>query len=182
MSAPADRPNRALVVIDVQTDVVAAAHERDAVVATIGTLVDRAREAAVPVVWVQHDDEELPKGAPGWEIVDELSPAEGEVIVNKNFRDSFEQTDLEAQLAAMDVGELIVTGAQTDFCVRWTLHGAHVRGYTTTLVSDAHTTDDPPTNELPLAAQTVGLLNNVWGSQAAPGRDTAVATAASIDW
>lgn len=177
-----DRTNKALLVVDVQNDVVVNAHDRSAVVANIGSLVDKARAANVPVIWVQHNDPDMPADEPGWAIVDELSPADDETIVHKNFRDSFEQTTLEAELAARDVGHLIVTGAQSDFCVRWTLHGAHIRGYDTTLVADAHTTDDAPTDALPTAAQTIALMNTVWGTQAAPGRSAAVATAAEISW
>lgn len=176
------RPNTALLVIDVQEGVVVNAHDRDAVVTTIGKLVDNARAAAIPVIWIQHNDADMPADGPGWAIVDELTPGDGESIVHKNFRDSFEQTTLEAELAERDVGHLIVTGAQSDFCVRWTLHGAHTRGYATTLVADAHTTEDAPTNALPTAAQTIALMNTVWGTQSAPGRTAAVAKSADINW
>ena len=63
MTSLADRPRTALIVIDMQNDVVAAAHARDSVIANIRTLVERARSQDVPVVWVQHSDEGLP-GAP----------------------------------------------------------------------------------------------------------------------
>jgi len=178
----ADRPNQALLVIDVQNDVVVNAPARDSVVGKINTLVGGARTAGVPVVWVQHNDDGLPYGEPGWQIVDELTPLDDEIIVHKNFRDSFEQTNLEEVLAEQGIGRLVVTGAQSDYCVRWTLHGAHTRGYDTTLVADAHCTDDAPTDALPSATQTVGLLNNVWATQVAPGRAATVKTTAEIDW
>ena len=63
MTTLPDRPNTALVVLDVQKGVVAEAHQRDAVVSNIALLVDRAREAGVPVVWVQHSDDRLEKGS-----------------------------------------------------------------------------------------------------------------------
>ena len=72
MTTLPDRPNTALVVIDVQNGVVAGAYERDAVVANIGTLVDKARDEGVPIVWVQHSDEGLEKGSEAWEYVPEL--------------------------------------------------------------------------------------------------------------
>jgi nicotinamidase-related amidase len=59
MTTLSDRPHSALMVIDVQKGVVADAHRRDAVVANIGTLVDKARDEGVPIVWVQHSDEDL---------------------------------------------------------------------------------------------------------------------------
>jgi nicotinamidase-related amidase len=71
-----DRPRTALLVIDVQNGVVGEAHRRDEVVANISTLVDQARDRGVPVVWVQHSDEELQKGSDAWEYVPELARQE----------------------------------------------------------------------------------------------------------
>lgn len=99
MTTIPDRPNTALVVIDVQTDVVARAHERDRVVANISSLVHKARAEAVPVVWVQHNDDGLPRGSDGWQLVPELAPADGEPIVHKTYGDAFDDTDLEEVLA-----------------------------------------------------------------------------------
>src|SRR5262249_11875957 len=137
-----NRPNTALIVIDVQNGVVGEAYERDTVVANVGTVVDKARAAEVPVVWVQHSSDGLPQGTEQWEIVPELSPDTSEALVQKKYPDSFEETTLESVLADLGVGRLVVVGAQTDECVRSTLHGALVRGYDATLVSDAHTTED----------------------------------------
>ena len=60
MTTLEDRPNTALLVIDVQNGVVAAAHERDAVVSNVAGLVERARQESVPVVWVQHSAKRAP--------------------------------------------------------------------------------------------------------------------------
>lgn len=137
-------PSRpALLVVDVQTDVMSTSIKRDEVVDTIATLVDRARSADVPVVWVRHHaQQELVLGTPGWEIVGELTPAEGEPIVDKAFGDSFAETDLGDVLAARGVDSIVLCGAQTDACIRSTFYGALYRGYPVTLVSDAHTTED----------------------------------------
>ena len=124
-----DRPNTALLVIDVQNGVVENAHNRDGVVANIGSLVDRARAEDVPVVWVQHNDDHLPRDSDRWQYVPELVHRDSEPVVHKSYGDSFEATDLEARLAERGVGRLIVAGAQTDACIRATLHGAFVRGY-----------------------------------------------------
>src|SRR5437588_9768769 len=142
MSTLENRPNTALVVIDVQNGVVKGAHERDAVVAKIVSLVEKARQEQVPVVWVQHSDEGLARGTEDWRIVPELRPADAEPLVEKNYGDSFEDTNLETVLSGLGVGRLVVVGAQTDMCIRSTLHGAFVRGYDATLVKDAHTTED----------------------------------------
>lgn len=165
-----NRPNSALVIVDVQNRVVATAHERDAVVANIGRLVDKARADGAPVVWVQHASEELPQGSDDWRIVPELSPGEAEPRIDKAYGDSFEATGLEAVLAERGVGRLVVAGAQTDACVRATLHGAFVRGYDVTLVADAHTTEDLTQWGAPPPAQVIAHTNLYWRFQTAPGR------------
>ena len=176
MTTLPDRPSSALLVIDVQNGVVQGAHERDAVVANIAHAVDQARAAGVPVVWIQHADEELPAGSDAWQIVPELAPAAGEPIVAKSYGDSFEETDLEAVLAERGVGQLVVTGAQTDQCVRSTLHGALVRGYDVLLVSDAHTTEDSTAWGAPPPEAVIAHTNLYWTYQSAPGRTAGTVT------
>ena len=170
MTTLASRPNTALMVIDVQNGVVAGAHMRDAVVANIGMLVDKARAEGVPIVWVQHSDEQLEKGSAAWEYVPELTRRESEALVHKTFGDSFEGTGLEEVLARARVGRLVVTGAQTDACIRSTIHGAFVRGYDVTLVGDAHTTEDQSAWGAPPPDKVIAHTNLYWRDQTAPGR------------
>ena len=170
MTTLTDRPNTALLVVDVQNGVVVGAHEREAVVANVGTLVERARRDAVPVVWVQHSDEGLERGSDEWRIVPELVPGEAEPLIEKNYGDSFEDTTLEDVLAGLRVGRLVVCGAQTDVCIRSTLHGALARGYDATLVGDAHTTEDMTAWGAPPPGQVIAHTNLYWQNQTAPGR------------
>ena len=100
----------------------------------------------------------------------------------KNYGDAFEDTDLEDVLAELGVGRLVVTGAQTDACVRSTLHGAFVRGYDTTLVSDAHTTEDLTEWGAPPPDQVIAHTNLYWSFQAAPGRSAATVATADVDF
>src|SRR6202045_2438516 len=113
MTALENRPNTALLVIDVQNGVVEGAHERDAVVANVGSLVEKARRERVPVVWVQHSDEHIARGSDNWRIVPELTPGDAEPLVEKNYGDSFEATTLESVLSDLAVGRPVVVGAQT---------------------------------------------------------------------
>jgi isochorismate hydrolase len=182
MTSLHDRPNTALVVVDVQNDVVVDAHDRDRVVANIANLIDRARKEDVAVIWVQHADDELAADTDGWQIVAELHPAGAEPVVHKAYGDSFEATTLESELAARGVGRLIVTGAQTDACIRATLHGAFVRGYDTTLVADAHTTEDLSDYGLPPADKVIAHTNMYWSWQDAPDREASVVDAADVDF
>jgi nicotinamidase-related amidase len=169
-----NRSNSALIVIDVQKGVVAQAHQRDAVVANICTLVAKAREEGVLIVWVQHSDEQLEKGTDAWEYVPELVRQEAEPLVHKRFGDSFEDTDLERVLAEGQVGRLVVAGAQTDACVRSTIHGAFARGYDVTLVGDAHTTEDHSAWGSPSPDKVIAHTNLYWRYQTAPGRTAGV--------
>lgn len=170
MTTLQNRPRTALLVIDVQNGVVADAHARDAVVANIADLVQKARRESAPVVWVQHCDQQLARGSDEWQIVPELSPGAGEPLVEKSYGDSFEDTTLEQQLAGLGVGRLLVAGAQTDACIRATLHGAFVRGYDTMLVSDAHTTEDQTAWGAPPPDQVIAHTNLYWTYESAPGR------------
>jgi nicotinamidase-related amidase len=182
MTTLKNRPNTALLVIDVQNGVVAGNHERDAVVANIGALVGKARREHVPVVWVQHSDEGLARDSGGWQIVPELAPGDAEPLIEKNYGDSFEDTALENVLAGLGVGRLVVTGAQTDACIRSTLHGAFARGYDATLVSDAHTTEDQTAWGAPPPDKVIAHTNLYWTYQTAPGRTAGTVTTEDVDF
>jgi nicotinamidase-related amidase len=182
MTTLKNRPNTALLIVDVQTGVVAGAHQRDTVVANIGGLVEKARREQVPVVWVQHFSEELTKGSDPWRIVPELTPDNAEPLIEKAYGDSFEGTTLETVLSGLGVGRLIITGAQTDACIRSTLHGALVRGYDATLVSDAHTTEDLTAWGAPPPGQVIAHTNLYWAQQTAPGRTAGTIASNDVDF
>jgi len=182
MTTLENRPNTALLVIDVQNGVVGGAHDRDAVVANVGSLVEQARQEQVPVVWVQHADDQLAKGSDDWRIVPELAPDDAEPHVEKSYGDAFEDTTLETVLSGLGVGRLFVVGAQTDECVRSTIHGAFVRGYDTTLVSDAHTTEDLTEWGAPPPEQVIAHTNLYWKYQKAPGRTAGTVETKEVDF
>lgn len=174
------RRRSAVIVIDVQNDVMAAAYDRDAVVGAIGRLVERARHEGTDVIWVLHSDAEMVRGSREWSIVPEMRPLESEPVVEKRYGDAFEDTSLEATLAKRRVGRLILAGAQTDACVRSTLHGAFVRGYDVTLVADAHTTEDLSAWGAPGPADVIAHTNLYWAHQTAPGRTAEVVEAQDV--
>ncbi len=183
MSSLTDCPNTALLVIDMQRGVVGEAYEVERVVANIDTLVDKARSENVPVIWVQHSDEDMPQGSEGWQYVPELQRHDDEPLVHKRYNDSFEETDLESILSERKVGRLVVTGAQTDACIRSTLHGALVRGYDATLVEDAHTTEDMRVWGAPFAPdQAIAYTNMYWKWSEAPGRKGGTTPTAEVDF
>jgi nicotinamidase-related amidase len=182
MTTLENRPHTALLVIDVQNGVVAEAHDRDAVVANVHTLVEKARREQVRVVWVQHNDDGLKRETEEWQIVPELSRDDAEPLVEKSYGDAFEDTDLEAVLSDLGVGRLVVAGAQTDMCIRSTLHGAFARGYDATLVSDAHTTEDLTEWGAPPPDKVIAHTNMYWGEQRAPGRTAGTVATTEVDF
>ena len=176
------RPHTALLVIDVQKGVVAGTPRRDEVIANIGTLIGSARSQDVPVIWVQHSDDNLARGSDNWQYVEELVRHDAEPLVHKSYFDSFEDTELEALLAELGVGRVVVTGAQTDACIRATLHGAFVRGYDVTLVGDAHTTEDLSEYGAPAPDQVIAHTNLYWSWQSAPGRHADTVDTAKVSF
>src|SRR2546429_6226519 len=182
MTTLENRRNSALLVVDVQNGVMEGAHEHDAVVANVGSLVEKARRERIPVVWVQHSDEQLARGSDDWRIVPELTPGDAEPISEKSYGDSFEDTVLETVLSGLGVGRLLLVGAQTDACIRSTLHGAFARGYDATLVSDAHTTEDQTGWGAPPPDQVIAHTNLYWTYQTAPRRTAGTVETNGVDF
>jgi nicotinamidase-related amidase len=182
MTTLPDRPNTALLVIDAQNGVMGSSINSEAVIANLGTLVDRARTQGVPVIWVQHASESLQPESEPWRLVPQLVPREREPVVHKRYGSSFEDTELEQLLAGQGIGRLFVAGAQTDACVRATLHGAFDRGYDTTLVSDAHTTEDLSAYGAPGPEAVIAHTNLYWQYETAPGRTAGTVATAEVDF
>src|SRR5450759_4828142 len=124
----------------------------------------------------------LARGSDKWRIVPELTPGDAEPLVEKNYGDSFEDTTLETVLAGLGVGRLVVAGAQTDACIRSTLHGALVRGYDAILVSDAHTTEDQSAWGAPPPDQVIAHTNLYWSYQTAPGPTAGTVETNDVDF
>jgi nicotinamidase-related amidase len=173
-----------LLVVDVQVGVVKEAWEASRVVRNVASTVERARSQGVPVIWVQHADDDLPHGSADWQWVPELVPAEGELRIHKGFNSSFEQTALDLELAKLGATHITLAGAASNWCIRATAYGALERGYDLTLVKDAHTTktmelDDGTKIE---AANIVRELNIAMTWLSYPGRKNTTAPAAEIDF
>ncbi len=181
MSKFADRKDKALLVIDVQNAVVEDAWHRDDVIGNIKALVAKAREASIPIIWIQHSSKGMEIGAEGWQIVPELKPLESEPKVQKRFRSSFEETNLDLLLENLGVSHLYISGAQTNNCVRHTTHAALERGYDVTLIEDAHTTSDVSWNSGVLhASAIVDEQNRSCRNYSLPDRRCDLATTAEV--
>jgi len=179
----ATRPGNAsaLLVVDVQVGVVASAWDRDRIVGNVALAVRRAREAGVPLVWVQHHDEELLRDSPEWQWVPELAPRDDEVRVHKRFNSAFEDTALLTELDRLQVSRIFLAGAATNWCIRATAYGALDRGFDVTVLGGAHTTEDMEleSGRVVEARGVVDDFNVTMRWLAYPGRTNAVATAAT---
>jgi nicotinamidase-related amidase len=95
----------------------------------------RARRAGIDLK--RGDVGSVLRGSPGYDIVPELTPSPGDVIVDKTANGAFYQTDLELVLRAQGITHLIFSGCTTDVCVHTTLREAVDRKYQCLLVQDA---------------------------------------------
>jgi nicotinamidase-related amidase len=173
-----------LLVVDVQVGVMGEAWDAPRIIKNVVRAVERARAQGVPVIWVQHSDEELVYGSPEWRWVPELVPAEGEPLIHKRFNSSFEQTALEDQLAKFGATHIVLAGAATNWCIRATAYGALDRGYDLTLVKDAHTTGTIELEDGARidAASIIQELNIAMTWVSYPGRKNGTATAEEVDF
>ena len=171
-----------LLVVDVQVGVVTGAWQSERVVANVALAVERARAQNVPVIWVQHADEELVMGSPDWYWTPELVPAADEQLIHKNFNSSFENTSLDDDLAKLGATHIVLAGCATNWCIRATAYGALERGYDLTLVKDAHTTKttDLDNGEKLEAATLIQDLNVAMTWLSYPGRKNTTAKAAEL--
>ena len=114
------------------------------VVSNIQQLIKAARENHVPVIFVQHNEEEgeFLRAGETWQILPALTPMTGEPIIEKTESDAFFRTDLQQTLKELGISRLIITGMQSEFCVDATTRSADKHGYEPILVSDAHSTMD----------------------------------------
>jgi nicotinamidase-related amidase len=144
----------AVVVIDVQNGLMdgkdgnrpqETARAMDATVGRIAGLLERARSAGIPVLYVQHDGgpgDPLEPHTQGWEIRAEIAPKLGEPVIRKRACDAFFETPLDADLAALGVKRLVVAGCMTQYCVDTSVRRAVTLGYDVVLAADGHTTAD----------------------------------------
>ncbi|MGW5064614.1 cysteine hydrolase family protein [Streptomyces cyaneofuscatus] len=179
----------ALLVIDMQNALVAIAHQGAGTVARIAALQERARAAGVPVVTVQHQDDELEPGTEGWRIAPALAPAPGEPVVPKSSPDSFLDTGLDATLRDMGVTEVVVTGFATEICVESTARRALSLRYDVVLVADAHTTSlrpdpdpDPDSGSYAAPEASIAHHNEIYRNLRFPGRRIRVLRTAEVDF
>jgi nicotinamidase-related amidase len=145
-----EQSRQALLVIDVQMGLFERSipiYKAKEVLENINSLIDKARQADVPVIFIQHGSEgSLKKGSDAWQLHPEIQPLADEIIIHKHEGNAFAGTSLHDELKKRSVCELLITGLVTHGCVKATSLGSLDKGYKTMLVSDAHSnlSDDAP--------------------------------------
>lgn len=138
---------QALVIIDVQQGMFSIPEmlpfEGEAVVSRIHLLLDLARSAGVPVIFIQHDGGDghpLSSNSPGFAYHARLMPQSEDTVIVKRDCNAFQDTRLAEHLRSKKIDHLTVCGMQTQYCVDTFVRAAVDRGFHIRLVSDAHTT------------------------------------------
>ena len=139
-----------LIVIDLQTGMFDGVceppiHDAEGIAGRARALIDWARRGGRKVAFVRHDGptgDPLAPGEPGWPVWPALGQAADEPTFAKSVGDAFSNTALGEWVAGQGAGEVVLVGAQTDFCVAATVKGAFAAGLGVTVVSDAHSTLD----------------------------------------
>lgn len=190
MSTRPGTPRTALLVVDVQHGNTAGAPDRDAFYARVRGLIDGARAADVPVVWIQHEAGPFVPGSEAWQIVEAVRPGDDDTVVGKQWLDAFADTGLRAHLDDLGATRLVICGAATDACIRATTARSQMEGFDTVLVSDGHTTDEgpwplplPDGTEVPIGAKEMIAFTNFFVADTEyPGVTTEVVPAADVTW
>lgn len=163
--------------IDLQVGVLEGCFDAGGVVARAGSLVERARREGVPVVWVYHEEAEMPCGSPAWQLAPGLASRSGEAVVRKTCCDAFAGTSLRMVLDGLGANRLVLAGAQSDYCILATAQRAAIEGYAIVLVSDAHTTGDAAFGGVAVSGkQVVAHTNRSFGGLGRPGVAAILAT------
>jgi nicotinamidase-related amidase len=172
----------ALLVIDVQVAMFEEGeppHKGEEMLANIGGLLERARAAGAPVIFVRHADEWMAPGTPGFEIHPNIPPRADEVVIDKRACDAFCETPLGGLLESLDVTRVVIAGMQTDYCVDSASRSALHRGYDVLLAKDAHSTVG---NGILTAEQIIAHHNQTLANLPRPGFGIRAVPSAEIDF
>ncbi|WP_296746671.1 isochorismatase family protein [Mesorhizobium sp.] len=172
MSDTAPSATAPLIVIDLQTGMFDGRfeppiHDADAIAERARALIGWARRTGRKVAFIRHDGPEgdpLAPGAPGWWVWQQLGQAADEPTFGKSVRNAFSNAALADWVAGQGARDVVLIGAQTDFCIAATVEGAIAEGLGVTVVSDAHSTVDSQDERAP---EIVARHNEAFAGQGA---------------
>lgn len=149
----------ALVIIDVQNMLVnEGPYQADRMIDTINGAIALFREKGLPVIFVQHTNEELLEGSEGWQIYGGLDAREEDLRVKKSYNSMFKETALEGLLQKAGIKRLVICGMQTDWCVDTSVKVAFEKGYELLVLKEAFSTFD---SSIPAEAINE-FFENIW--------------------
>ncbi|WP_044337130.1 cysteine hydrolase family protein [Rossellomorea aquimaris] len=138
----------ALLIIDVQNGMFTVnppVCKGNALLKRIKRALGFAKNKNIPIIYVQHSgpkDSPLEKGTMGWNFHEDISPADGDIIVHKDTPDSFYRTNLQQKLRELNIDHLVLTGIQTEACIDTTCRRGFSLDFKITILTDAHSTFD----------------------------------------
>ncbi|WP_278558083.1 cysteine hydrolase family protein [Limosilactobacillus vaginalis] len=153
---------KALLVIDLQNGVCYKSKEIFNLKSLIKLINERIaffRAQDLPVVFIQHESSLLLKGSTEWKLISELNYQRNDFYINKTHPNSFYKTTLQETLNSLQVRELEICGAQTEYCVDTTIKMAHGLGYQLSMRYGASSTFD---NQFMTAKETIQFYENIW--------------------
>jgi nicotinamidase-related amidase len=170
-----------IIVIDLQTGMFDGRfdppiHDADVIAERAGRLIGWARRSGRKVAFIRHDGPEgdpLAPGAAGWPVWPLLGQAADEPTFGKSVGNAFSNPELAEWVAEQGAKDVVLIGAQTDFCVAATVNGAFAEGLGVTVVSDAHSTLDSDKEKAP---DIIARHNDAFETQGARMATTAELT------
>lgn len=156
---------KTLLIIDLQIGVqseTAPLYNLDNVIDGVNQRIDLFRKENNPVIFVQHNDRELVLNSPKWALIPELNYEDTDLYINKTHANAFYRTDLNEQLARLNVRQLEICGAQTEYCVDTTIRMAHGLGYKLFMKKGLTTTVN---NDLLGAKTIIAHHENIWNKR-----------------
>ncbi|GEK28650.1 cysteine hydrolase family protein [Furfurilactobacillus siliginis] len=150
---------KALLVVDMQTDVIADVVNRDQLLININDRIEQFRQQHALIIFIQHEDSDLVHGTVGWQLSPSLSVTDTDIVMPKTHADSFYHTPLQELLTQHQITDLEICGAQTNYCLDTTIRVAFDRLYNITVGADMYSTVD---NDFMTAEQTNAYYRDMW--------------------
>lgn len=156
---------KALLIIDLQKGVCfddATLYHLDSLIDRVNQRIADYRKANLPIIFIQHEDEDLMKNTESWQLHPDLTSEASDYFIGKTHANSFYHTDLQETLRNEAIDTLEIWGAQTQYCVDTTVKFAHGLGYRILMEKGGSTTMD---NAFMTAEKTIAFYEDIWAGR-----------------